>query len=42
MSMAVDLVRYVMDCVLADNPDATPAELVELQAEALRHAGLVA
>ncbi len=39
--MAVDLVRYVMDCVLADNPDATPEELVELQTEALRQHGLV-
>jgi|JI8StandDraft_1071087.scaffolds.fasta_scaffold01474_15 hypothetical protein len=39
--MTVDLVRYVMDCVLADHPDATPEELVDLQAAALRQHGLV-
>lgn len=37
----VDVVAYVMARVLEDNPEASPAELVTLQAQALRAAGLV-
>jgi hypothetical protein len=38
----VDLARYVMERVRADNPDATDAELIDLYAEALRDNGLTA
>lgn len=37
----IDRVRYVMDRVREDYPNATPEELVDLQAAALRHAGLL-
>jgi hypothetical protein len=38
--MGVDLVRYVMESVRANYPDADPDELIEHQAQALRAAGL--
>lgn len=40
--MPVNVTRYVLERVREDNPEATPEELVALQAEALAAAGLIA